>query len=195
MTFRLSFLLLLMGCVSSRPEVVDGWIGFSYFPGWVSTGQIKGTIFPNGRADVTLVRRRDNKEIRFQKQLRPHEIGLIEQAVRDFRKTPGNDRLGAGVSDTGELKISVRSESGDLYLSMSSAFMECSRYSDYERLYRLWNAIVTSVSAREHDTREYIFHCTGRPNSALQRTWPAARTHRESYTSSRAGHAAEREIR
>jgi hypothetical protein len=137
--------------------VQPAWIEFHYWPGMVVQDSIRGTITSGGIVHAVAYPQDGGREVQFERQLRPEDIGRLREAIERYRaKYPSPLEVRMGITDSAEISIDV-DQAGERVISLQ-LFAPCNEPSD-EELLSLWNEIMRAVRSPDHDALDHAIHC------------------------------------
>lgn len=151
------FLVILAACATADAPSDQQWIEFRYEPGWRVNGSVQGSITKGGIVHARAWPKVAGKEVTFERQLRPEDIGRIRGAIKAHLLRFGpKARIRPGLMDAGELEIEVH-ESGApaLFFLVAGPCFEASE----PEAYALWNDIMKSIRSPDYDARDHEFKC------------------------------------
>lgn len=154
---RVLLLAVLLTSCTSASTVQPVWIEFAFWPGMTVTNTIRGTITTGGIVHATATSGRGHKDVRFERQLRPEDIGRLQRAIAAHRERYGPAlAVNEGLTDASEFTITVY-ESGAAVVS-SQVVGPCWQDFDPEHT-ALWNEIMRAIRSPDYEALDHAIHC------------------------------------
>ena len=151
-------LLLLSACTTTSANDPP-WIKFNFSSAWTWRGAVHGTISRTGAVTIEARRWLDGRRVAFERQLRPNELGRLQQAIAEHRTRFGADAtIRPSMMDAGGFNIVVV-EGGQQTLSFVLTGPCWGDPNDPQEV-ALWNELMHATRGPDYDMLDHTFRCT-----------------------------------